>query len=129
MERLPISQAALGKPYRYAYAMPLSPQDRFVSATHLIKHDLVAGTREVHEFGTQRYPGEFVFVPRHAEAAEDEGWVMGLVIDAASQTTDLMILDARNFSGKPQAVVSIPHRVPPGFHGNWLPAGGFAGPA
>jgi carotenoid cleavage dioxygenase len=39
----------------------------------------------------------------------------------ASDTTQLVILDARNFSGTPQAVVHIPHRIPPGFHGNWVP--------
>jgi carotenoid cleavage dioxygenase len=44
------------------------------------------------------------------------------VIDAAGETTDLVILDARDFGGAPVASVRIPHRVPPGFHGNWLPA-------
>jgi 8'-apo-carotenoid 13,14-cleaving dioxygenase len=113
----------IGKPYRYAYAVPLDLGDpAFVPPGHLIKHDLHAGTREIHEFGAQRHPGEFVFVPRHAQALEDEGWLMGYVIDMASQTTDLVILDAQRFSGAPQAVVTLPHRIPPGFHGNWVPA-------
>jgi carotenoid cleavage dioxygenase len=46
---------------------------------------------------------------------------MGFVIDAQRQTTDFVILDAQNFSGPPQAVVTIPHRIPAGFHGNWVP--------
>jgi 8'-apo-carotenoid 13,14-cleaving dioxygenase len=29
-------------------------------------------------------------------------------------------LDAANFEGAPQAVIHIPHRIPPGFHGNWV---------
>jgi carotenoid cleavage dioxygenase len=66
-------------------------------------------------------PGEFVFVPRSADAAEGDGWVMGYVIDAANETTDLVILDAANVAGPPVASVHIPHRIPPGFHGNWLP--------
>ena len=113
----------LGKPYRYAYAIPLSRAgEEFVSETHLIKHDLQTGTCEKHEFGADRYPGEFVFVPKHASAAEDEGWLMGYVINMANQTTDLVILNAQDFTGTPQAVVTLPHRVPPGFHGNWVPA-------
>lgn len=113
----------IGKPYRYAYTVPLSRHDEeFLPASHLIRHDLETGKRARHEFGAQRYPGEFVFVPAHAGAAEDEGWLMGYVIDAAAQTTDLVIIDARDFSGKPQATVTLPHRVPPGFHGNWIPA-------
>jgi len=113
----------IGKPYRYAFTVPLARDDASLnSASHLIRHDLQSGTRAIHEFGPRRHPGEFVFVPKHADSAEDEGWLMGLVIDAATQTTDLVILDTANFSGEPQAVVTIPHRVPPGFHGNWVPA-------
>jgi carotenoid cleavage dioxygenase len=47
---------------------------------------------------------------------------MGYVIDAGTQTTELRIISARDFSGKPQATICVPHRVPPGFHGNWIPA-------
>ena len=112
----------LGKPYQYAYTMPLSHAgEEFVSETHLIKHDLKTGAREKHEFGANRYPGEFVFVPKHANSAEDEGWLMGYVINMGNQTTDLVILNANDFTGPPQAVVTLPHRVPPGFHGNWVP--------
>jgi carotenoid cleavage dioxygenase len=112
-----------GKPYRYAYAVPLARHaDDFVPGAHLIRHDLQAGGRQVHEFGAGRCAGEFVFVPAHADAAEDEGWLMGYVIDTAKPATELVILDARNFAGPPQAVVTLPHRVPAGFHGNWIPA-------
>jgi len=113
----------LGQPYRYAYSMPLADEgSAFGSKTHLVRHDMQTGARLVHEFGEHRYPGEFVFVPRHEGAAEDEGWLMGYVIDMSRLSTALVIIDAQNFSGKPQAVVTIPHRVPPGFHGNWVPA-------
>lgn len=107
----------LGQPYRYAYTMALTAP---FLGTGLFKHDLEAGTRQAHDFGPHRHPCEFMFVPAHPEAAEDEGWLVGFVIDAAAETTDLVILDARNFEGAPQASIHIPHIVPPGFHGNWL---------
>lgn len=113
----------LGQSYRYAYTLPLARDgSEFLSEPHLIKHDLHTGTRELHALGAGRHPGEFVFVPKRPDATEDEGWLMGYVVNMASQTTDLVILDAQRFSGSPQAVVTIPHRVPPGFHGNWVPA-------
>lgn len=113
-----------GQPYRYAYtlALPTVPNEQFVGASALYKHDLATGTREAHEFGPGQHPGEFVFVPAHADAGEDEGYLIGLVIDMSGETTDLVILDARAFAGPPVASIRIPHRVPPGFHGNWLPA-------
>ena len=60
-------------------------------------------------------------MPRAADAPEGDGWVMGYVIDAANETTDLVILDASDMNLPPVAAIHIPHRIPPGFHGNWLP--------
>ena len=41
--------------------------------------------------------------------------MIGLVIDRAAETTDLEILDARDFEGPPVARIRVPHRIPPGF--------------
>jgi carotenoid cleavage dioxygenase len=114
----------LGQPYRHAYAAGLKrdAEGQFVGDQVLIHHDLQTGAREVHDFGPSHHVGEFVFEPRHVGAAEGDGWLMGFVIDAEHQTTDFVILDAQNFSGAPQAVVTIPHRIPAGFHGNWVPS-------
>lgn len=110
------------RPYRYAYALglPGTVDPQFVNATHVLKHDLETGMRAVHDFGPGRHPGEFVFVPAHADAAEDEGWLLGLVVDMNDDATDLAIIDAKDFAAAPVASIRIPHRVPPGFHGNWI---------
>lgn len=111
----------LGQAYRYAYAMELTGP--FLGA-RLFKHDLKARTREVHDFGPGRHPCEFIFIPASAESGEDEGWLMGFVLDTAAGVTDLTILDAHNFEGPARARIRIPHIVPPGFHGNWIPREG-----
>jgi carotenoid cleavage dioxygenase len=117
-----LDERRIGRPYRYAYtmALPEGRADSFLGETRLYKYDLEAGTRQVHDFGAGHYPGEFVFVPAHENAGEDEGWLIGLVVNYPAETTDLVILNARNFEGQPQASIRIPHRVPPGFHGNWI---------
>lgn len=110
-----------GQEYRYAWAIGLPDGDAaFLGEQPLYRHDLAAGTRTAHHFGPGRVPGEFVFVPRRADAPEGEGWLMGYVIDTASETTELVILDAGDMAAEPVARVHIPHRIPPGFHGNWL---------
>ncbi len=113
----------LGQPYRYAYAIavPDDGNDQLIGATALYKHDLETGGRQVHDFGPGRFPGEFVFVPAAPDSREDEGWLIGLVIDMPRQTTDLVILDASAIAAPPVGSIRIPHRVPPGFHGNFLP--------
>ncbi len=67
-------------------------------------------------------------MPAHAGAEEDEGWLIGLVIDTANETTAFTVLDARAFGSPPLAQVRLGHRIPPGFHGNWFPARAPAGP-
>lgn len=118
------NEMLLGQPYRYAYtvALPEGPNPAFLDAPRLYKHDLASNTRQVHDFGVGRVAGEFVFVPRAGASAEDDGWLMGFVIDKTNETTDLVILDAARFEAEAQARITIPHRVPPGFHGNWIPA-------
>jgi carotenoid cleavage dioxygenase-like enzyme len=114
-------QRRTGQAYRYAYALGLPASgEAFIGETFILKHDLQTGTRARHDFGDGRYPGEFVFVPASADAAEDEGWLIGLVVDLPGETTDLVILDAQSFADEPVASVRLPHRVPPGFHGNWV---------
>lgn len=110
------------RPYRYIYsvALPDGPGELEIADTRLFRHDLDRGVTDTRDFGPGRHPGEFVFVPRSAEGAEDDGWLIGLVVDMNDETTDLVILNADDFTGPPQAIVHLPHRVPPGFHGNWV---------
>jgi carotenoid cleavage dioxygenase len=110
-----------GRDYRYAWAIGLANADpAFLGQQPLYRHDLATGERTAHDFGPGRVPGEFVFVPRRADGPEGMGWLIGYVIDATSETTDLVILDAMDIAADPVARVHIPHRIPPGFHGNWL---------
>jgi carotenoid cleavage dioxygenase len=109
-------------PYRYAWAMGLPAEEsaEFLGAAPFIRHDLASGTSTTREFGSDTVLGEFVFVPRAADAPEGDGWMMGYVIKPASGTTDLAILDATTLEDV--ARIHVPHVIPPGFHGNWLPA-------
>ncbi|MDP4027265.1 carotenoid oxygenase family protein [Methylobacterium sp. NEAU 140] len=118
-----LDERRFGRRHRYVYTVSV-PEDgntQLVGATRLYKHDLETGGRRVHAFGSDRVPGEFVFVPATPEAGEDEGWLVGLVIDTSNETTDFAILDARAFEAPPVATIRLDHRIPPGFHGNWFP--------
>jgi carotenoid cleavage dioxygenase len=108
----------VGHRHRYGYAAKVG--GGFAHGP-LLKFDLQAGTASVHDFGDSRVTGEGVFVPRSPDAAEDDGWVLSIVYDAGSDSSDLVILDAQDFTGAAVASVRLPQRVPYGFHGNWVP--------
>ena len=46
--------------------------------------------------------------------------VLSVVYDAGRDGSDLVILDASDFTGPPVATVRLPQRVPFGFHGSWV---------
>jgi carotenoid cleavage oxygenase len=110
----------LGRRHRFGYGAAFGPEGE---ASDGIKHDLDRGTTEVHDYGPGRMTGELVFVPRSADAAEDDGWLLSLVYDATTDRSDLVVLHAQDFTGDPVATVHLPQRVPFGFHGNWVPDG------
>ncbi|WP_343603130.1 carotenoid oxygenase family protein [Mycobacterium sp.] len=94
-----------------------------VGKNRLIRYDFGRDTAEEHVFGTGRdpmVPGEAVFAPAGSSSDERAGWYLTYVYDAARDGSDLVIVDASDFTGDPVARVQLPQRVPYGFHGNWI---------
>jgi carotenoid cleavage dioxygenase-like enzyme len=92
----------------------------------LVRYDLSTGGAVEHGFGTAESPGgpgEAVFVPSTSGPAdESSGWYIGYVYDPARDGSDLVIIAASDFAAPPVARIKLPHRVPFGFHGNWIGA-------
>jgi carotenoid cleavage dioxygenase-like enzyme len=65
---------------------------------------------------------EPVFVPRSADAQEGDGWILAIVYRGRSARSDLLVFDAMHVSAGPIAIAELPHRIPNGFHGNWIDA-------
>jgi carotenoid cleavage dioxygenase-like enzyme len=86
----------------------------------LAGHDLAAGSTQVRELGPGWRAGDPVFVPRGV--AEGDGWLLVLAQNAALERSELLVLDALNLTGRPQAVVHLPLTLPAAQHTTW--AGG-----
>ncbi|WP_291692108.1 carotenoid oxygenase family protein [Bradyrhizobium sp.] len=65
---------------------------------------------------------EPVFVPRDSKAAEGDGWLLTVVWRARDNVSDLAVFNATDVEAGPVALVHLGHRVPDGFHGNWVSA-------
>ncbi|HXQ21167.1 MAG TPA: carotenoid oxygenase family protein [Candidatus Acidoferrales bacterium] len=108
-----------GRRHRYGYAVT-NAANVGEQAMQLVKYDLATGAATAHDFGPGCMPAEGAFVPAGGSAGEDEGYVLLYVYDAARNASDLVILDAARFAGRPVATIHLPQRVPFGFHGNWI---------
>lgn len=107
-----IDDRLAGLPARYAVS---------VGDHRLVRHDLSTGAAVEHVFDAADGPGEAVFVPATTGPAdESNGWYLAYVYDAHRDGSDLVILDAADFSAPPVAKIALPQRVPYGFHGNWI---------
>lgn len=113
-----VDERLVGRRYRYGYAVGYSPGTAR-KPDSILRHDVATRSMQAIGFGPAREPGEFVFVPSHADADEDDGVVMGFVYDNSTDRSDLVLLDGQTL--ETIGTVHIPVRVPHGFHGNWVP--------
>ena len=112
-----------GSANRYGYVATVdSWTEGPVEFASVTKYDHDTGTSISHSYGTGVEAGEAVFAPDPDGTAEDDGWLLNFVYDVPTDSTDFVILDARDLSAPPAARVHLPRRVPFGPHGNWLPA-------
>lgn len=65
---------------------------------------------------------EVVFVPHYDMADEGDGCLLAVVYRAGEDRSDLVVFDALEVDAGPVATAQLPHRVPMGFHGNWVDA-------
>jgi carotenoid cleavage dioxygenase-like enzyme len=110
----------VGYPNRYGYAV--MSEGRYLlgaGESMVVRYDRTGGLSQYHRFGTGHYPSEPVFVPRAADAGEDDGFVLSVVADTNEGKSYLAVLDAKNIDAKPLAKAHLEHRVPLGFHGNF----------
>ena len=118
-----IDEAASGQPHRFGYCTWLGPDPAEPAFHGLVQYDLQRDEAVRFDPGEHRSPGEPVFVRAADGRAEDEGWVLSVVFDAARGGSDLVILDGTAFAGPPVAKVHLPARVPHGLHGSWVATG------
>jgi carotenoid cleavage dioxygenase-like enzyme len=119
-----VNENLLGRKTEYGYAGRVA-KSSMPLFDGIVKYNLYNGTSQTHEFGQGRYGGEAVFVPRVSSSqgetkGEDDGWLITFVYDHASESSELVVVDAQDVTSQPVARVLIPQRVPYGFHGAWV---------
>ncbi|KAK9808604.1 hypothetical protein WJX72_000386 [[Myrmecia] bisecta] len=123
-----INPTYTGRPYRHAYLVgsrvtgfeSWSPLQGLVKLT---RPDSLFGDQAAQEEvwlpGLESYAQEPIFVPRPGSTAEDDGWILTVVYNAATHQSQLVILDARHVSDGPVASLNLLHHIPFGIHGSF----------
>ena len=107
-----------GTTWRHAWLAELTSRPGEVSFSGCQHIDMTTGQLDRWVPGPGRHSGEWLFVP--GGPGEGEGWVMAFVYDAATDRSDLVVLDALDVARGPVAEVHLPVRVPYGFHAAYV---------
>ena len=117
-----INDGLNGQKVRYLYMSALTePGRQLGDFDSIVKYDDDTGARMIWGSGPNGHIGETVFAPNPDGDGEDDGWLLNTVHHDDTDTTDVVVLEARDISAGPVATVHMPRRVPFGFHANWFP--------
>lgn len=115
---------SLPSQFTYTVARDLSLLENsksYFSFRHLIKYNTLTGEKLIHAFDKKYEIDEAVFSPSLNSKTEDDGYLMLFVYNRENNKSEFVILDAKDFTKEPLAIVELQQRVPHGLHGSWLP--------
>ncbi|HYF44959.1 MAG TPA: carotenoid oxygenase family protein, partial [Acidimicrobiales bacterium] len=107
--------------HRYSWMVESETDPQTVRFAGLYRLDVSDGTTQHWDVGPGRAANEGLFVPNPDGTDEDDGWVLTYVYDAATDGSELAVLDASDLAAGPVGTVALPARVPHGFHATWVP--------
>ncbi len=117
-----LDERRTGLDYRYGYlACDTKPKWQVGGFNAIGVYDRHTGNLETWDVGEGCATNEPVFVPRSDTSPEGDGFLLANVYDANRKASHLVILDAQNVGAGPLAKAYVDHRIPFGFHGNWVP--------
>ncbi|KAG7590573.1 Carotenoid oxygenase [Arabidopsis suecica] len=109
-----VNRNLLGRKTRFAYLALTEPWPK---VSGFAKVDLSTGEIQKYIYGDSKYGGEPLFLPS-GDGEEDGGYIMVFVHDEEKVKSELQIINAVNM--KLEATLTLPSRVPYGFHGTFI---------
>eukprot|EP00258_Populus_trichocarpa_P043518 XP_024459537.1 carotenoid 9,10(9',10')-cleavage dioxygenase 1 [Populus trichocarpa] len=76
---------------------------------------------DYHKFEQNTFCTGAAFVPKPGSHEEDDGWIITFVHNEDTNMSKAYIIDTRRFTSEPVAKITLPCRVPYGFHGAFMP--------
>ncbi|MEM7098551.1 MAG: carotenoid oxygenase family protein [Pseudomonadota bacterium] len=118
-----VADSVVARPYRHGYAAT-SVYGTAARTTYdsIVHYDLQTGSSKIWSLSPGDCVSEPAFVPKTKESQEGDGWLVGFIYRAETNTSAIAVLDANAIDAGPIATVQMDTRVPNGFHGTWVDA-------
>jgi carotenoid cleavage dioxygenase len=86
----------------------------------IIRLDLKTKEKVIYSAKKDMILSEPVFIPRHEVAEEGLGYLACVASSVAQNKSELLFFDSTHLT-EPMAIADLPHPIPFGFHGIWIP--------
>jgi carotenoid cleavage dioxygenase-like enzyme len=106
-----ISQSLVGQKNQFSYFLK-------GEGFGIVKYNSKSKKTKVFDYEKGFFGGEPFFVPRQNGKSEDDGYLMNFVWDSKTGKSFFFVIDAFNL--KLVSKITLPRRVPSGFHGTWI---------
>ncbi len=126
----------MGRQYSHGFVIAMDPTKPFDEArigprpfqffNQLAHLNVTTGKAKIWFADAQSCFQEPIFVPKHADALEGDGYVIGLCNRLADCATDLLVFDAQYINEGPIATIKLPVRLRMSLHGNWVASNNLA---
>ncbi|KAK1289619.1 Carotenoid 9,10(9',10')-cleavage dioxygenase 1 [Acorus calamus] len=73
-----------------------------------------------HKIGEKQFCTGAAFVARNGGLEEDDGWIVTFVHSEETNVSQVHIIDTKKFDGEAIVKITLPQRVPYGFHGTFI---------
>ncbi len=117
----------MGYKSRYSYNQYIMTKEEDNCGTlafgALLKYDIETGERQRYDYGPGVFGSETPYCPKLGatrQDAEDDGYLITFVTDTSDWSSSCLIFDAKDIEKGPICTVALPHRLPFGFHSNWV---------
>ena len=114
-----------GKPFRYTYLMRFADKAT-LAFDGVIRHDYLTGETVTHPWPAGWYGNEAVFCPKAGSDQEDQGYLVTFVVNDETGESEVHVVDVADMENEPVCRLSVPVRVPYGYHTWWVSADDLA---
>lgn len=114
-----IDERFTGLKNRYIYSVSYD-SNIMDKANQLLVHDVETGQKVVYDYGVEWLSGEVIFIAESKDSNEGQGYLMSYVHHVQAQASKVVLLKVDGIQLTLQAEIVLKHRVPLGFHANWV---------
>jgi all-trans-8'-apo-beta-carotenal 15,15'-oxygenase len=112
----------VGKPYSYAYCAASASPTATMPVQGLAKIDVRTGTT-LQKWLPEEYQflSEVAFCKKEGSEAEDDGYLVGYLMNGRDSSTEVVVFDAANVAQGPISQARLREIVPHSLHGTFVP--------